>query len=286
MPLNPPSCQMDVYRSPNVFANYVPVALWRPPAGSFNNGKPSSANVGGTEIYNANEAGEQAQLRKLSSVQQGNPDYDDDNGGDVGSGAIPSPNGNTNAPAAISKGNSKYLQYSDLPNDQKYPDVATHPIYKNQISKYFTLAYIKRAPETYPGKPMAKDIAWNFVLLAQNVLDPLKERFNFSINSGYRSPWYNEQIGGAKNSEHMYGIAADCDPGNSKQCYEMFNYIINSNIPFRNVIFEGGWIHVSFQNGSRGNTPLQVMPYNRGSLMRKNSLSKKDQALAYAREYA
>ena len=29
------------------------------------------------------------------------------------------------------------------------------------------------------------------------------------INSGYRTPQHNEKVGGAKNSYHMYGAAAD-----------------------------------------------------------------------------
>lgn len=33
--------------------------------------------------------------------------------------------------------------------------------------------------------------------------------FPFHVNSGYRSPLYNERIGGVKDSEHIYGMAAD-----------------------------------------------------------------------------
>lgn len=33
------------------------------------------------------------------------------------------------------------------------------------------------------------------------------------IVSGYRSPAYNRRIGGARNSQHIYGRAADLEPG-------------------------------------------------------------------------
>lgn len=33
------------------------------------------------------------------------------------------------------------------------------------------------------------------------------------IVSGYRSPSYNRRVGGAKRSQHLYGRAADLEPG-------------------------------------------------------------------------
>lgn len=43
------------------------------------------------------------------------------------------------------------------------------------------------------------------------------------VNSGYRTYSYNKRIGGAKNSMHMYGIAADIRPsdGNVKRLYKI-----------------------------------------------------------------
>lgn len=44
-----------------------------------------------------------------------------------------------------------------------------------------------------------------------NVLENIRKHFNkpVIINSAYRNPAYNAMIGGAKNSTHMYGMAAD-----------------------------------------------------------------------------
>lgn len=46
-------------------------------------------------------------------------------------------------------------------------------------------------------------LAMNLQALRDYVGKPIK------INSGYRSPYHNEMIGGAKNSQHVLGKAAD-----------------------------------------------------------------------------
>lgn len=47
--------------------------------------------------------------------------------------------------------------------------------------------------------------------LVQSVLDPVRLHFGspVHISSGYRSPAHNRRIGGARNSRHVYGMAAD-----------------------------------------------------------------------------
>ena len=68
MPVNPPSCHVDVYYSRNVFANKVALALWRPPAGNWNDGTPASGSVGGSTMYNPTEAGIKAHQEHLSLI--------------------------------------------------------------------------------------------------------------------------------------------------------------------------------------------------------------------------
>lgn len=43
------------------------------------------------------------------------------------------------------------------------------------------------------------------------VLEEIRKHFNkpVIINSGYRTPWWNVKVGGAKNSYHCKGMAAD-----------------------------------------------------------------------------
>ena len=50
----------------------------------------------------------------------------------------------------------------------------------------------------------------NLAYLCHMVLQPLRDRFGpIRINSGYRCPELNEAVGGAQNSHHMRGEAAD-----------------------------------------------------------------------------
>ena len=51
------------------------------------------------------------------------------------------------------------------------------------------------------------------VTLANEFLEPIRRQFGaIKVNSGYRCPELNKAIGGAKQSAHMYGCAADIDP--------------------------------------------------------------------------
>lgn len=60
------------------------------------------------------------------------------------------------------------------------------------------------------GDIMPEDVLYNVQKLANN-LQVLRDRLNapIVINSGYRSPEHNKAIRGAKNSQHLYGKAAD-----------------------------------------------------------------------------
>ena len=78
--------------------------------------------------------------------------------------------------------------------------------------------------DTYPGTLLGakhftgkefrcKDGTKEF-LFCPNLIEVLEKiRSNFNkpviINSGYRTPWYNVKVGGAENSYHCKGMAAD-----------------------------------------------------------------------------
>ena len=50
--------------------------------------------------------------------------------------------------------------------------------------------------------------------LLVEVLDELRDYMGcpLIVTSGYRTPAYNKKVGGAVNSQHMYGVAADVYP--------------------------------------------------------------------------
>ena len=60
------------------------------------------------------------------------------------------------------------------------------------------------------GSNTPPDVRFNLQVLANN-LQVLRDHIDMPIhiNSGYRSPSYNERIGGVKNSQHLLGNAAD-----------------------------------------------------------------------------
>lgn len=93
--------------------------------------------------------------------------------------------------------------------------------------------------------------------LVANVLQPVRDFLErpIYISSGYRSPWLNRRIGGAPQSQHMYGQAADFE------CWGVSNvelfHTVKNLFPFDQLILEkhdpsggtnSGWIHVSYRS--------------------------------------
>ncbi len=67
------------------------------------------------------------------------------------------------------------------------------------------------------------------------------------VNSGYRSPVLNAAIGGSRTSAHCTGYAVDfvCpDFGTPK---DIAKHLSESAISFDQLIYEGTWVHISFQ---------------------------------------
>jgi hypothetical protein len=88
----------------------------------------------------------------------------------------------------------------------------------------------------------------NLRALCQNVLQPLRDGLQRAIltSSGYRCPRVNQAIGGAKTSQHLFGMAADINVGHltTEQLYQR---IKNSGLVFDQLIQEfDRWVHVSY----------------------------------------
>jgi zinc D-Ala-D-Ala carboxypeptidase len=79
-----------------------------------------------------------------------------------------------------------------------------------------------------------------------------------TVSSGYRSVAVNAAIGGAKNSAHCLGLAADIN-AKGMAPLELANLIQESNIMFDQLIHEGGWVHLGL---SHGNQRRQVLTAN------------------------
>lgn len=95
----------------------------------------------------------------------------------------------------------------------------------------------------------------NLRALCENVLEPLRQHFNVPvhISSGFRCPKLNALVGGAPNSQHKTGEAADIripDIATGNQWFEW----MEDNLQFDQLIKErptktskSFWIHVSFK---------------------------------------
>ena len=65
-----------------------------------------------------------------------------------------------------------------------------------------------------------------------------------SISSGYRSPALNKAVGGAANSAHVLGLAADIST--TKLTSKALAMLIRqSDIAFDQLIYEGTWVHIA-----------------------------------------
>ena len=98
--------------------------------------------------------------------------------------------------------------------------------------------------------PYAKE---NIEALVENVLDPLRERYGkpIVVNSGYRCPKHNKEVGGATNSQHMKGEAADIRPTTNCPNYtndlKRLRQLIIESRNFDQLIVYKNFLHVSWK---------------------------------------
>lgn len=137
-----------------------------------------------------------------------------------------------------------------------------------KLSKNFRLSEFigsqeaeRRGIDNQPGPEELKNIQ----ALVDNILQPLRDAMDdyIVINSGYRCPRLNIIVGGAPDSQHLKGQAADIEIV-AIDNKELAQYIIDLGLPFDQLILEfydktkgpnTGWVHVSFDpnapNGGR-----------------------------------
>lgn len=101
-----------------------------------------------------------------------------------------------------------YIQYYQAP--ERFFEVNADNV-NTPVSEHFTLGqFLCKQGSDYP----------KYVALQPSLLELLERLINeftrigypvdtFSVISGYRTPWYNRQIGNIPNSRHLYGDAMD-----------------------------------------------------------------------------
>lgn len=104
----------------------------------------------------------------------------------------------------------------------------------------------------------------NLRALVDEVLDPLRERYGkpIYVNSGFRCPKLNRLVGGAVNSQHMLGEAADITTGSPKDNLKLARMIEEAG-KFDQLIYEKNspagpqWLHVSWRRN--GNNRKRIL---------------------------
>jgi len=97
-----------------------------------------------------------------------------------------------------------------------------------------------------PNVPNMEQIA-NLTRLRDTLLEPgrLLIPVPWHVDSGFRSPEVNAAVGGAQNSAHMEGRAADVIP-KGVMLREAFDLLRHSALPYDQIIFEcEAWIHLA-----------------------------------------
>lgn len=115
---------------------------------------------------------------------------------------------------------------------------------------YSNVALQNDVPNLPPRKDAAK-IYFNLVVLVDNLLDPIRERFAVPmiITSGYRCERLNKLVGGVDNSQHMKGEAVDFwFPSFSKKEMAAAFFEIAEEFNFDQLIYykKRGIIHISY----------------------------------------
>ena len=114
----------------------------------------------------------------------------------------------------------------------------------------FTLEELTKTRFALDNTPSPK-VVENLQLLCEKVLQPLRDAVGpVNVTSGYRSKVVNEAVNGARNSDHLWGYAADLQSpdGNHRKLYDW----LKANAMFTQLIYEFGndtqpqWVHVSY----------------------------------------
>ena len=132
--------------------------------------------------------------------------------------------------------------------------------------KYFTIAELihsDTANQRGIDNTPSKDIESKLLSLIVNCLDPIREIYGkpIIVTSGYRCEQLNRAVGGATNSQHKKGEAADLVPGSGGSLKDLYKAIIKFG-KYDQLIFENkSWAHVSYTSTPR----RQILYYNGNS---------------------
>ena len=141
-----------------------------------------------------------------------------------------------------------------------------------KISNNFTLEELYKSYTAdslkIDNKPNEK-MKNNLIILVKEVLQPIRDAFGqpIIVSSGYRCSKLNKAVGGAANSDHLYGSAADIHtksdkPEDNKVLFDTICMLAKTKkIKCRQIIDEYGynWVHVSINNEYNSKKDNQIL---------------------------
>ena len=251
----------DVYHSPNVYANFVPVALWQDPQG------PEAAVLSqilgpnfvpdsNTIMYDGEEDEALVKKRQQELVSSGVIKQSDlDAGAQQGASATDSTAG-SNVPPSVTDSTVD-------PAQTAFPD--SYPLSTN-----YTLGKMTKAPGvvfTHPvqasaGLTVAQVVA-NLQLLTQNCVETIKSyRSDMFVTNSFRPSGI-----GSSTSQHPKGMACDMQFSKaSKAEYYAIAQWIRDNVPYDQLLLEYKttgtglpWIHISYNKAGNRNQVMTFM---------------------------
>ena len=132
--------------------------------------------------------------------------------------------------------------------------------------KYFTLTELtnsRTAANNRINNTPTAEVRKALTALVDHVLDPIRHAYGkpIYVTSGYRCPTLNQIVGGAANSQHMKGEAADMHVGSAEVGRKMYAWIVG-HTDFDQLILERcwrdrrglqhpAWIHISYTRRRR-----------------------------------
>ena len=114
-----------------------------------------------------------------------------------------------------------------------------------RLSRHFMLSEflnLKKHPDNLPSV----QVVFNMKYGCLHLLEPARLDVGpIIINSGYRNEVYNRQVGGARNSQHLLGQAADIRPKDPRQFSKLVDFL--KNLEYTDQLLTGnGWLHISW----------------------------------------
>ena len=114
-----------------------------------------------------------------------------------------------------------------------------------RLSQHFQLSEFLNL-EKYPDNLPTVQVLFNLKYGCQYLLEPARREVGpIIINSGFSNSRVNALVGGVKNSQHLWGQAADIRPKDQQQFQRLVDFLRES--PYTDQLLTGnGWLHISW----------------------------------------